>query len=100
VVVRVFNTLSAAFIVVCCLVVAGLLAMSQNETSPAPALHPGSSLRQPYGGCKEAAGYPGTAGFAWCARHHLLHLPNLRCYRTYVTYDRCVRSGKIEAVHE
>jgi len=30
---------------------------------------------QPYGGCKEAARYPGTPGFRQCARHGLLPHP-------------------------
>ena len=64
---RIHATFVAGFVLLCSLVIAGLLVLSDKDgDSVPPAIHPGSSLRQPYGGCDEAWRYPHSRGYRDC----------------------------------
>ena len=47
-------------------------AVAAGSIHPAPAPAP-VAWQEPYGGCKEAADYPGTPGWQECKDHGLLH---------------------------
>ena len=64
---RIHATFVAGFVLLCCLIVGVLLVMSgKDSNSQSLAIHPGSSLRQPYGGCDEAWRYPHSRGYRDC----------------------------------
>lgn len=61
------------------LVLGGLIGWWLSPRGEAPAFHPAPAApaptaewHEPYGGCKEAARYPGTRGWRECRDHGLL----------------------------
>lgn len=42
------------------------------DVTPAPAPAPAVEWQEPYGGCDEAAAYPGTRGYRECKAHGLV----------------------------
>jgi hypothetical protein len=50
-------------------ITAVVILLVDDETNPAPAQLKPASQSQPYGGCDEAARYPGTPGYDWCVKH-------------------------------